>query len=401
MRKGSAGAINPVFLLDYGIIAFSHLRWNFVWQRPQQFLSRFAKAHPILFVEEPEYVLEPGAAPQLTLEQPVENITVAKFIVPRDLGRGPQFEEIAQALTEEAIEAVNTGGEFDSPLLWFYNPMDASWASFAFNRRGVVYDCMDELSQFKFAPDNLIENEKLLLAQADIVFTGGYELWTRKSKQHSNTHFFGCGVEYDHFAKAQEEGTAIPEDISSLKHPIIGWFGVIDERVDYDLIKQVAKAKPEWNFVMAGPVVKVDPNSLPKAPNIHWIGKKEYAVLPNYCKAFDICMMWFAINEATEFINPTKALEYLATGKPVISTPVKDVIKQYTDYVEIVKSPKEFIVCAENALSARDENRIQRGIEKARQSSWESTVARMQELIDEAIASNDLDQTASAVATPA
>jgi len=211
-------------------------------------------------VEEPEYTLAPGEKPELKLEQPQENITVARFIVPKNLGRGPEFEQISLELTNEAIQAVNTGGEFDSPLLWFYNPMDASWAVYNFNRRGVVYDCMDELSQFKFAPQNLIDNEKLLLAQADIVFTGGYELWTKKAKQHPNTHFFGCGVEYDHFANARDKDTKLPEDVKDIQHPILGWFGVIDERMDYDLIATAAKAKPDWNFVMVGPVVKVDPN---------------------------------------------------------------------------------------------------------------------------------------------
>ena len=373
----------------YGIIAFSHLRWDFVWQRPQQFLSRFAAQHPVLFVEEPEFSLEPGAHPQTQLSQAAENITVARFLLPKDWTRDERFEAVAERLTEEAIESVNAEGAFDRPLLWFYNPMDTPWAVQAFNRRGVVYDCMDELSQFKFAPQNLLDNERMLLGEADVVFTGGYELWTRKSRQHENVHFFGCGVEYNHFAKAQLPETEIPADVKDIPHPILGWFGVIDERMDYPLLAHIANARPDWHLVMVGPVVKVDPASLPQAPNIHWVGQRDYSVLPSYCKAFDICMMSFAINEATEFINPTKALEYLATGRPVISTPVRDVVRQYTEFVDIAQTPEEFVSLAEKALATKDQARIERGIERAKQCSWESTVAQMQELIDKAIETNE------------
>jgi glycosyltransferase involved in cell wall biosynthesis len=259
------------------------------------------------------------------------------------------------------------------------------WAFGQYPSRGVVYDCMDELSQFRFAPPELIANEQRLLDDADIVFTGGYELFEKKRRQHDNAHCFGCGVEYEHFAQAQDLDGPIPDDIKNIKKPIIGWFGVIDERVDYDLIKQAAEMRPDYSFVLVGPVVKVDPASLPMAPNIHWLGGRDYKVLPDYCRAFDICMMCFAINEATEFINPTKALEYLATGKPVISTPVKDVVKQYSDLVEIVSTPTEFVDAIDRLIKHPNRDRIQRGIEKASASSWESTVAQMRDLIEQSI----------------
>ncbi|HEY3780765.1 MAG TPA: glycosyltransferase [Fimbriimonadaceae bacterium] len=384
-RFGGSGANK-----SYGIVAFSHLRWDFVWQRPQQFLSRFANTHPVLFIEEPEFVLAENDLPLMRVSSPQNNITVARMILPTKLGnRGPEFEKVAHKLTQKTIDDLNSSGAFNSPLLWFYNPMDTPWAVNQFNRRGVVYDCMDELSQFKFAPANLVKNEQQLLATADIVFTGGYELWLRKQKQHLNTHFFGCGVEYDHFAKAQLDETPIPADLKNIEHPILGWFGVIDERMDYDLVAKAAELKPEWHFVLAGPIVKVDPNSLPQGENIHWVGQKDYAELPSYCKAFDICMMCFAINDATEFINPTKALEYLATGTPVISTPVKDVVRQYKDFVDIAETAEQFVTLAEQRLNEKPVERIQKGISKAQQSSWETTVARMQELIEEAVAADD------------
>jgi glycosyltransferase involved in cell wall biosynthesis len=364
---------------------FSHLRWNFVWQRPQQFLSRFAERHPVLFVEEPDFRLEDGAPPTLVIETAGERITTATVAFPTTMRGSHEVPAIMRELTKRAIDTVNTEGDFDNPLLWYYSPMEAAWSLGEFPGRAVVYDCMDELSQFRGAPPELIENEKRLLKAADIVFTGGYELWTKKSAQHSNCHFFGCGVEYDHFAKAQNDMTAIPEDVRDLKRPIIGWFGVVDERVDYDLLRKAAEMRPDWSFVLVGPVVKVDPASLPQADNIHWLGGRDYKVLPNYCRAFDVCMMAFALNEATEFINPTKALEYLATGKPVVSTPVKDVVRQYSDTVLIASTPEDFVACIERALDHPDTDMIRRGIEKARDAGWERTVERMQDLIGEAV----------------
>jgi glycosyltransferase involved in cell wall biosynthesis len=380
---------------NFGFVVLSHLKWNFVWQRPQQFLSRFAKDHPILFIEHPEYDLAEGESPTVSVDPTENNITVARMRFPKGAPRNYEFDQQMIQMTKDLIATVNDKGEFDKPLLWFYYPMEAPWA-LQLECRGVVYDCMDELSQFIDAPATLVDNEKLLLSKADIVFTGGYELREKKAKQHNNVHCFGCGVEYDHFSKAQLEETQVPDDLKDLKKPVIGWFGVVDERVDYDLIREAAEKRPDWSFVLVGPVVKVDESMLPKADNIFWLGQRDYKVLPNYCKGFDVCMMCFAINEATEYINPTKALEYLATGKPVISTPVKDVLRQYSDDLYIAKSTDEFIDMAERALAGKDQEMRARGLERAQQCSWESTVAEMERLIDEAIRANSGEALAGA-----
>lgn len=369
---------------SHGILAFSHLRWSFVWQRPQQFLSRFAANHPVLFVEEPLFDLEDGMDPTLEIQSAGNNVTVAVPHFPV----GTQWEanhDAMRELTRRGISVVNENGAFNEPLLWYYSPMMVEWSLGHFPARGVVYDCMDELSQFKGAPAGLIENERRLIENADVVFTGGYELYEKKSKQHSNVHCFGCGVEYDHFARAQDTDLPVPADVQAIKRPIIGWFGVVDERVDYQLLKQAAELRPDYSFVLVGPVVKVDPASLPQAENLYWLGGRDYKDLPDYCRAFDVCMMCFAINEATEFINPTKALEYLATGKPVISTPVKDVVRQYRDFVEIAGTPEEFVEAVDRLLENPDRERIQRGIDRARECSWEGTVSQMRDLIEEAV----------------
>ena len=373
----------------YGIVVFSHLRWGFVWQRPQQFLSRFAKKHQILFVEEPFFDRPEGSEPEVTYHRVMPNVTVACPHVPGSWNRNPQLPQKLREFTRTAIDHMNEDGTFDKPLLWYYSPMDSAWSLGYFENRGVVYDSMDELSQFTGAPRALVDNENRLMDYADVVFAGGYELSLKKKKRHDNVHFFGCGVEYSHFSQAQEASTTIPPDIDFMDRPILGWFGVVDERVDYNMVGEMARQRPNWCFAMVGPVVKVDPNLLPHFPNLYWLGQRDYSVLPNYCKAFDICMMSFAINAATEYINPTKALEYLATGRPVISTPVKDVVRQYSDLVDIVKTPEEFIAAAERALKDPPRDRIQRGIEKAKECSWETTVSTMQNIIKEAIGKKD------------
>jgi beta-glucosidase/6-phospho-beta-glucosidase/beta-galactosidase/glycosyltransferase involved in cell wall biosynthesis len=375
----------------YGIVVFCHLRWGFVWQRPQQFLSRFAKKHPILFVEEPFFDLKEGSEPRVDFHRVMPNVTVMTPHMAGSWNRNPKLPAKLREFTQRAIDDLNEGsdGAFDAPVLWYYSPMDSAWSLGHFKNRGVVYDAMDELSQFTGAPKSLIANEARLMQHADIVFTGGYELSLKKKQRHENVHFFGCGVEVEHFGKAREPSTPIPPDIDFMARPILGWFGVVDERVDYAMVGEMARMRPEWSFAMVGPVVKVDPNLLPHFPNLYWLGGRDYQVLPNYCKAFDICMMSFAINAATEFINPTKALEYLATGRPVISTPVKDVVRQYSDLVDIVKTPEEFVEAAERALKDPPLDRIKRGLEKAKGCGWENTVASMQTLIKEAVSKPD------------
>jgi beta-glucosidase/6-phospho-beta-glucosidase/beta-galactosidase len=373
----------------YGIVVFSHLRWGFVWQRPQQFLSRFAKKHQILFVEEPFFDKSAGSEPDITFHRVMPNVTVVAPHVDQTWNRNPELPQKLLEWTKQAIAQMNETGEFDRPLLWYYSPMDSAWSLGQIENRGIVYDSMDELSQFSGAPRALVDNEARLMDYADIVFAGGYELSLKKKKRHDNVHFFGCGVEFDHFVRAQDPTAAIPPDIDFMSRPILGWFGVVDERVDYNMVGEMARMRPNWSFAMLGPVVKVDPNLLPHFPNLYWLGGRDYSVLPNYCRAFDICMMPFAMNAATEFINPTKALEYFATGRPVISTPVRDVVRQYSDLVDIVKTPEEFVKAADRLLKSPDPDRIQSGIERARRCSWESTVQQMQDLIKEAIGRKD------------
>jgi glycosyltransferase involved in cell wall biosynthesis len=373
-----------VALQDRPLIVQSHLRWDFVWQRPQQILSRIAEHQPVLFVEEPLF-LDDVSNPRLDISVPHANVFRAVPRLPGSLR--DDYERGTAEIRTLVQRAISPGGElkrtFDSPVQWFYSPFSAPAMLGAFNEVAVVYDCMDELSQFRFAHPDLVRRERLLLANADVVFTGGYKLYESKRRYHHNVHFFGCGVDARHFGKARSSETLIPADISSLKSPVFGYFGVIDERIDYDLIRILAEERSDASIVMVGPVVKVDPASLPQATNIHWLGQRDYTALPGYVKAFTVCLMPFALNEATEFINPTKTLEYMAAGKPIVSTAVPDVVRNFTPVVQVARSARQFVAAASEAAVNPDNALIAQGLEKAAAASWESIVAKMRALIAE------------------
>ena len=371
---------------DRPIIAHSHLRWDFVWQRPQQLLSRIAAHTPVLFVEEP--MCSPDIEhPAFDLTSPLHNIF--RF-VPRLPARfAGAYDESLIATRELLLSVLDEqgalSGRFVAPVQWFYTPLPAPIMLGAFGEVGVVYDCMDELAQFRFAPSDLPARERLLLAEADVVFTGGRRLYESKRRHHANVHFFGCGVDAIHFGKARRDDTELPADVRDLPEPIAGYFGVIDERLDYDLLRAFAAAHPDCSVVMVGPVVKVDPLDLPRADNIHWLGQRSYEDLPAYVKSFDVCLMPFALNEATEYINPTKTLEYMAAGKPIISTAVTDVVRNFSPVVHVAYSAEEFVRLAAELMRAPDEGRIARGLEMARSSTWDSITHRMRRLIGEAV----------------
>ena len=276
-------------------------------------------------------------------------------------------------------------GQFDSPVQWFYDPMAITAFGGRMDEVCTVYDCMDELSKFRGAPPSIIEREAALLKMADVVFAGGRKLCEAKSRYNGNCHFYGCGVDVEHFGKALQKATAVPEDVRQLCEPILGFFGVVDERMDYALLAKLADAKPNWSIVIIGPMTKVDQASIPRRPNLHWLGGRDYAQLPNYCKAFDVCLMPFALNEATEYINPTKALEYMAAGREIVSTAVPDVVRNFGEIVKIAGSHEEFISQCEQAISQRNEEAIARGIEMARANSWESIVSKLEKHVHEAI----------------
>jgi glycosyltransferase involved in cell wall biosynthesis len=372
---------------DFPIIVHSHLCWDWVWQRPQQFLSRLSQGHRILFVEtigpDPE-LASPHVRFRTVSEYP--NVTVLRLQFPSwRWGDGAYIDQERFRIVSEFVSAGPVAGSFENPVQWFYDPMAVAAFSGRMGEILTVYDCMDELSKFRFAPPEIHSREAALLALADVVFTGGRKLFESKSRFHDNCHFYGCGVDCNHFGSARKADTKVPEDLASLKGPVFGYFGVIDERLDYDLIAALADANPEGSVAMVGPVMKVDPASLPKRPNLHWLGQRSYADLPAICKGFDVCLMPFALNEATEFINPTKTLEYMATGRPIVSTAVTDVVRNFGEIVSVAHSTQEFIERCAKCSKEADAEIISRGLTTASRNSWDSIVAELEGHIQTAI----------------
>lgn len=388
VRNGSDS--NP----DFPIIAHCHLCWDWVWQRPQQFLSRLSRRHRILFVETigPDPQL---SSPSARFWQPpaFPNVTILRLQFPSwRWPDGAFVDRERRRLVKEFLSGPGAG-HFENPVQWFYDPMAVPAFLGQMNESAIVYDCMDELSKFAEAPPEIKTRERLLLAEADVVFTGGRKLWESKKRLNSNCHFYGCGVDIAHFGKARETATTLPEDIASLKTPLLGYFGVIDERMDYELLSELAKANPDWSIAMVGPTLKV--GKVPRLPNLHWLGQKSYADLPAYCKAFDVCLMPFALNEATEFINPTKALEYMATGRPIVSSAIADVVTNFGTVVKIARTHDEFISLCRRAVEQPDQAATEEGLKRAGENSWDSIVARLEEHV---VAALQQKQTVAAIA---
>lgn len=299
------------------LVCFSHLPWDLVFQRPQHLLTRAARDFDVHYVEEPRS--GPVAAPDLALRR-AQGVTVATPLLPEGT---PEPEAAIRRLIDAHLARINRA----ETIAWFYTPMALDFAGHI-EADVCVYDCMDELSAFKNPPPGLVERETKLLEHADLVFTGGLSLYEAKRRRHPRVYPFPSSVDAAHFAQVKA-GIADPGDQAGIPRPRIGFFGVIDERMDLDLVETAAAACPDMQFVMLGPVVKIDPTSLPQAENLHWLGPKDYDSLPAYLGNWDAGWMPFALNEATRFISPTKTPEFLAAGLPLVSTAVADVVRGY------------------------------------------------------------------------
>jgi glycosyltransferase involved in cell wall biosynthesis len=355
-------------------VCFSHLRWAFVWQRPQHLLSRAAQDFDVLFVEEP--VFEPAAIDRLRVERVAPGIEVAvPVLTPGAVGAANTAQN---RLIRDSLRC--RGGSVR--VFWYYTPAATSFSG-DLSRDLTIYDNMDELSAFRGASPNLIAQEEDLIGQADLIFTGGRSLYEAKRGAHPGVHCFPSSVDAAHFRQARRAGPADQADQVGIPHPRIGFFGVIDERLDRELLAAVADLRPDWQFLMIGPVVKVRPEVLPQRPNIHWLGPKPYGALPDYLRYWDLGMMPFALNEATRFISPTKTPEFLAAGLPVVSTPIVDVLRDYGEagLVSIAYSPTEFVLSMEALLAKPRDGWRERVDRHLAGNSWDKTWDAMHALM--------------------
>lgn len=383
MRQDSA--VTPSTHVESGgenstLVCFSHLRWDFVFQRPQHLMSRFARRGRVIFWEEP--ILATGLeAPYLEIR--LCQASGVEVVVPR------LREEDDRATDQSSLRTLLDGAVASATgtvILWYYTPMMLSFSDHLV-ADCIVYDCMDELANFKNAPPELIPLEQRLLDRADLVFTGGYSLYEAKRDRHPNIHPFPSSVDVAHFSVAREPGVD-PADQVELPGPRLGYYGVVDERMDLGLLAALADARPHWSIVIVGPVVKIDEADLPRRANLHFLGGKTYEELPLYLRGWGVALMPFAINEATRFISPTKTPEYLAAGRPVVSTPVTDVVRHYGDVgaVHIADGADAFLAACEQALLLRRQSDWWDEVDSLLStSSWDRTQAAMAARIDEAL----------------
>jgi protoporphyrinogen oxidase/glycosyltransferase involved in cell wall biosynthesis/beta-glucosidase/6-phospho-beta-glucosidase/beta-galactosidase len=356
------------------IIVFSHLRWDFVYQRPQHLLSRLAENYKIIFIEEP--ALHPHDT-FLEYSQPLPNITVVK----------PQTPVAASGFHDEQLpHLIKLMRQFlvleEEHIAWFYTPMALPLLQ-QLQPSLVIYDCMDELAAFKNPPKQILQRENALLRIADLVFTGGPSLYRAKRSRHPNVHCFPSSVDIIHFEQARDRSNRHPAH-ENIPGPRLGYYGVIDERIDLELIDRLAEAHPQWQIVLVGPVAKISRNALPRRHNIHYVGQQPYKALPHFLAGWNVCLLPFALNESTRFISPTKTLEYMAAELPIVSTPVADVVELYGEVVSIADTPQAFIRACENALLTTPEDNTQtimRMRKLVSATSWNTTAEKMHELM--------------------
>ena len=367
------------------LLCLSHLRWDFVFQRPQHLLSRAARDFRVVFFEEP-VLLTPSenahATACLNCRTTAEGVLVATPALPP--GLDPATADATQrALLDELLT------ELATPLavVWYYTPMAISFAGHLRSDL-TVFDVMDELSAFEGASPRLALLERRLLKRADLVFTGGRSLHEAKRRMHRRVHLFPSSVDAAHF-RAARNGPGPggePADQAGIPHPRLGYFGVIDERIDYGLLDALARARPDWQIVMIGPTAKIDPADLPRHANLHWLGMKAYAELPDYLAGWDVGLMPFALNDATRFISPTKTPEFLAAGVPLVSTSIPDVVSEWQkDGLVLIADGLDAVIAAASALLVNAKQPWQDRVDQhMSRMSWTATWAQMRSLIEHA-----------------
>lgn len=358
------------------LICFCHIRWNFVYQRPQHLMERFAKHNRVFFIEEP--VFDQSGKPFMEVNKDGQNLWIIKPHLIH--GYSPDENVFQQKILLSSF--------YDEYVIknythWYYTPM-ALIISNHLQPEMIIYDCMDELSNFNFAPPELKQREKELFRVADLVFTGGHNLYKAKKNAHNNIFPFPSSIDKGHFEKARSIRKE-PADQVNLSHPIFGFYGVVDERFDIDILREVATRKPQWSFVIIGPVIKIDPATLPQLGNIHYLGARNYEVLPYYLSGWDIAMIPFLLNDSTKYISPTKTPEYLAAGVPVISSSIVDVVNPYAinNLIHIADDADAFIDKAEKELAVTDKKSwIDRVDFFLKENSWDQTWREMMQHIN-------------------
>lgn len=363
------------------VLCLSHLRWNFVFQRPNHLMSLCSRERRVFFLEEPTWIERSSSRPDAAGgDFSVREVSPQLYVVTPQLVVGTDTVSAQRDLLSRLYDEY----QLDLPIHWFYTPMALEFAR-EFPASLTVYDCMDELSAFRGAPPSLQLLERELFERADLVFTGGRSLFEIKCRLHPRVHLFPSSVDVEHY-RAARQSQPDPADQLPIPKPRLGYFGVIDERIDLELLERIARERPAWSIVMVGPVVKIDPGSLPQLPNLHYLGQKRYEELPAYLAGWQLALMPFALNESTRFISPTKTLEYLAGGKPVVSTAIRDVVSPYAERGLVqVADPSTFVAAIERGLAGAGSPDAAQVDAWLARTSWQSTWSDMSGLIEQVL----------------
>lgn len=359
------------------LLCLSHLNWDHVWQRPQQLMSRFARHCQVIYVDPPEVVAD-AKVPTFHERQSGAAVRLIHPVFPEHLvaGSHERYESLWRSLLPTVLDLAG-----DDTILWVFSPLADYLVAEARDRTKLaVYDCMDDLASFRDGTDAMRTRERHLMAAVDLVFTGGRSMYESRKGLHPRVFCFPSGVDLAHYQQTQCANLALAAPVTDIPQPRLGYFGVLDERIDWPLIAAIAERQPDWHWVLVGPAVKVERSELPTAPNIHYLGQQAYHDLPAFLKSFDLATMPFALNAATRFISPTKTLEYLAGGKDVISSSVPDVVATYEGVVTIVDGVDAWSAAIDQLLAASPAERAAR-LERAQPlleaGSWDGIVDQM------------------------
>jgi UDP-galactopyranose mutase len=375
--------MKPITTNRPDLFVFSHLRWNFVYQRPQHLMSRFALMQRVYFFEEPLYEDSCKEA-HLRFSHEGPGLSIVTPVLPKALQDTMSVPKTLAFL----LDSIRAHFEVKEYVLWYYTPLALRFTQhWIKSAQAVVYDCMDELSLFKGADPSLLHYERELISHASVVFTGGQSLFEAKRSMHHNISAMPSSIDVSHFRQAWSLDQSDPVDQKTIPHPRIGFYGVIDERLDIALLGQIAANAPDLHWIMIGPVVKIPHDSLPHHSNIHYLGQKSYEELPQYLAHWDAAMLPFARNDSTRFISPTKTPEYLAARLPVISTSIRDVIRPYGEQglVEIADTAKDYIAAARRILSRGPDQTVDwlaRVDKILSQTSWDKTWKAMDNAVN-------------------
>lgn len=356
------------------LLVFSHLRWDFIFQRPHHILSRYGKYRRVYYFEEPVFGMT--EIPRIHIKETNENVLVVVPHLPSTL-----VPEKLHAILSELIDELIYEEEIIDFTLWYYSPLALEFSRHL-TPKTTIFDCMDELSSVYPNSDRFNALEKELLEKADLVFMGGFTLFESKKHLHKNMHPFPSSIDFHHFSKARQK-LIEPDDQIHIPHPRIGFYGLIDQRINLELIHELAKIKPHYQFIVAGPIINIDKSKLPQRNNIHFLEKKDYHVLPLYLAGWDCAMMPYHLNESTQYASPTNTLEFLAAGRPIVSTSLKDVVHPYQKQklVHIADTPHEF---GDSIDFAMKEMKLPEWIDRVdhylKDNNWDNTFSKMSQL---------------------